>query len=29
VVTVQQQSGDPFANAQCSTSLDGTSFAAR
>ncbi len=27
VVTVQQQSGDPFSNAQCFTSLDGASFA--
>jgi hypothetical protein len=27
VVTVQQQSGDPFSNAQCFTSLDGVSFA--
>jgi len=26
-VTVQQQSGDPFSNAQCFTSLDGASFA--
>jgi len=26
VVTVQQQSGDPFSNAQCFTSLDGASF---
>jgi hypothetical protein len=28
VVTVEQQSGDPFSNAQCFTSLDGASFAA-
>lgn len=27
VVTVQQQSGDPFSNATCFTSLDGASFA--
>jgi hypothetical protein len=27
VVTVQQQNGDPFSNAQCFTSLDGASFA--
>ena len=27
VVSVQQQSGDPFSNAQCFTSLDGASFA--
>jgi hypothetical protein len=27
VVTVQQQSGDPFSDAQCFTSLDGASFA--
>jgi hypothetical protein len=27
VVTVQQQNGDPFSNAQCFTSLDGVSFA--
>jgi len=27
VVTVQQQSGDPFSNAQCFTSLDRVSFA--
>jgi hypothetical protein len=28
LVTVEQQSGDPFSNAQCLTSLDGASFAA-
>jgi hypothetical protein len=28
VVTVEQQSGDPFSNAACFTSLDGASFAA-
>jgi hypothetical protein len=28
VVSVEQQSGDPFSNAQCFTSLDGASFAA-
>lgn len=28
VVTVEQQSGVPFSNAQCFTSLDGASFAA-
>jgi hypothetical protein len=28
LVTVQQQSGDPFSNATCFTSLDGASFAA-
>jgi hypothetical protein len=27
VVTVQQQNGDPFSNAQCFTSLDGATFA--
>jgi len=27
MVTVEQQSGDPFSNAQCFTSLDGASFA--
>jgi len=27
VVTVQQQNGDPFSNAQCFTSLDGVTFA--
>jgi hypothetical protein len=27
VVTVQQETGTPFSNAQCFTSLDGVSFA--
>jgi hypothetical protein len=26
-VSVEQQNGDPFTNAQCFTSLDGVSFA--